>query len=212
MNQLITMHQNNLEQLCRRYNVQRLELFGSAAITKTESEIRDLDFLVEFANPKLSGYANAYFGLLESLQLLFNKPVDLVMISAVKNPYFLQSINRNRTTLSMQLEAKKFLYDIQQSAQLIVKFTDAKTFDNYSEEEMLRSAVERQFEIIGEALSQLAKLDPAIAEKITGYQRIIAFRNILIHGYAQVDDRVVWDVLKENLPVLVNEVKAFLNK
>jgi uncharacterized protein with HEPN domain len=54
-----------------------------------------------------------------------------------------------------------------------------------------RVGVERQFEIVGEALSQLAKLDPALAKRIADYQKIISFRNILIHGYADVDDELV---------------------
>jgi uncharacterized protein with HEPN domain len=110
----------------------------------------------------------------------------------------------------MQLEAKKFLYDIKQATELLSEFVENKTIDNYIEEAMLRSAVERQFEIIGEALNRLAKIDKDIAEQVTGYQRIIAFRNILIHGYAQVDDYVVWDVLQENLPILKNEVDKLL--
>jgi len=75
---------------------------------------------------------------------------------------------------------------------------------------MLRSAVERQFEIIGEALTQLAKLDEALAAHISEYRRIIAFRNILIHGYAEVDDRLVWDIIKTKLPTLRQQVEALL--
>ena len=58
---------------------------------------------------------------------------------------------------------------------------------------MLRSAVERQFEIVGEALGQLSKLDPATAAQIPDLPRIVAFRNVLIHGYASVDDQLVWE-------------------
>ena len=65
---------------------------------------------------------------------------------------------------------------------------------------MLRSAVERQFEIIGEALAKLAKLDPVLAASLTDHRRITAFRNILVHGYADADDRLVWDVVETKLP------------
>ena len=75
---------------------------------------------------------------------------------------------------------------------------------------MLRSAVERQFEIIGEALSQLAKSDLDTAAKISEYRRIIAFRNILIHGYANVDYRLVWGVVEGQLSVLIDEVQKLL--
>lgn len=77
---------------------------------------------------------------------------------------------------------------------------------------MLRSAVERQFEIIGETLVQLSRLDEALAARISEYRRIIAFRNILIHGYAQVDDRIVWDILETKLPILRREVRMLLEQ
>jgi uncharacterized protein with HEPN domain len=57
---------------------------------------------------------------------------------------------------------------------------------------MLRAAVERKFEIIGEALGQFAKRDTSTAARIGEHRRIVAFRNILVHGYADVDDRLVW--------------------
>ena len=72
----------------------------------------------------------------------------------------------------MQLEAKKYLYDIQQAAARIADFTDGKQFEDYHSNAMLRAAVERQFEIIGEALSQLARLDEAITEQISDHRRI----------------------------------------
>jgi uncharacterized protein with HEPN domain len=66
----------------------------------------------------------------------------------------------------------------------------------------LRSAVERQFEIVGEALAQLARLDVAMSARIPDIRAIIAFRNALIHGYALVDRARVWRVVQENLPPL----------
>lgn len=93
----------------------------------------------------------------------------------------------------MRLEAKKYLYDIQQAASRIADFTFGKQLDDYRRNAMVRSAVERQFEIIGEALAQLAKLDEKAVVRIGEHRRIIAFRNILIHGYTEVDDRLVWD-------------------
>ncbi len=77
---------------------------------------------------------------------------------------------------------------------------------------MLRSAVERQFSIIGEALSRLDKDSPDVAAAIPDHGRIIAFRNILIHGYAAVDDRIVWGVIENHLASLRNAVDAQLAK
>ncbi len=76
---------------------------------------------------------------------------------------------------------------------------------------MLRAAVERQFEIIGEALSGLKRVDPAAAAAIPDLARIIAFRNILIHGYASVDDRLVWGVVESDLPALRSALDRLLS-
>jgi uncharacterized protein with HEPN domain len=71
--------------------------------------------------------------------------------------------------------------------------------------------VERQFEIIGEALNQLSRLDRELAARIPDLPRIVAFRNILIHGYAVVDDELVWQVLVERLPGLEAAIRELLD-
>lgn len=76
---------------------------------------------------------------------------------------------------------------------------------------MLRSAVERQFEIIGESLNRLDRIDPSVAERIDDLPRIVAFRNVLIHGYATIDDRIVWEVATERLGGLVERLTGLLD-
>ena len=110
----------------------------------------------------------------------------------------------------MRSEARKYLYDIQRAAGLLEEFTAGKSFADYEQDPMLRAAVEREFGIVGEAMARLARADEATAGRIEGYERIIAFRNILVHGYAEVDDRLVWDILRTNLPALAREVAALL--
>lgn len=88
-----------LAELCRRHHVSSLSLFGSAVRDDFDPERSDLDFLVEFEPLPAGQYANAYFGLLESLSQLFGRPVDLVVASAIRNPYFRQSVERTRTLL-----------------------------------------------------------------------------------------------------------------
>ncbi len=110
----------------------------------------------------------------------------------------------------MRLEAQKYLFDIRQAVERIARFCEGKTFDDYRGDELLRSGVERQFEIMGEALSQLVKHDPEVAERIKDYRKIIAFRNILIHAYATVDDRIVWGVVDGDLPALRESLTKIL--
>ena len=111
----------------------------------------------------------------------------------------------------MPREPKAYLYDMRQAAALIAEFTDGLDFEAYAADAMVRAAVERQFEIIGEALGQLARLDPAKAGQISEHRRIIAFRNILVHGYAGVDDLLVWDMVGTRLADLRREVEELLS-
>ena len=111
----------------------------------------------------------------------------------------------------MRLEARKYLLDIQVAADRIGRFTRGKSFQQYLADEMLRSAVERQFGIVGEALSRLSKDDADVAASIPDHAKIIAFRNILVHGYATVDDRIVWGVIENYLDRLQEAVKRLLD-
>jgi len=76
---------------------------------------------------------------------------------------------------------------------------------------MVQAAVERKFEVIGEALNRIKKLDKSILHSISDHQRIIAFRNIIVHGYDVIDSEIVWDAVKNYLPKLEGEVKKLLN-
>jgi len=110
----------------------------------------------------------------------------------------------------MRLEVCKYLFDMQQACLALVQFSAGKTFTDYSADLLLRSAVERQFEIVGEALNQLLKLDPAFTSFITDSKNIIGFRNVLVHGYAQIKHDLVWDALENKLPLLKAEVERLL--
>jgi len=112
----------------------------------------------------------------------------------------------------MQLESKKHLEDIRRAASAILGFAAARTFDDYVGDAMFKSAVERQFEIIGEALNRLVRADSPTAERISHCRRIIAFRNVLIHGYDVVEDHVVWDVVRKDLPALHRQVASLLGE
>ena len=110
----------------------------------------------------------------------------------------------------MQRDPKSLLWDAHAAAEVIAAVTAGKSFADFDRDIVLRSAVERQFEIIGEALAQLARIDAAIAQKVPDLRQIIAFRNVLIHGYATVDPARVWRVIEDNLPPLRTALAALL--
>ncbi len=99
MIRLVEDRRHAIEGLCQRFKVRRLELFGSAAGEGFKPESSDLDFLVEFQELRENEHADIYFGLLEELRSLFQREVDLVILSAIKNPYLRQGIDQSRTLL-----------------------------------------------------------------------------------------------------------------
>ena len=99
MEDLVAQRTQQIAALCRRFRVHRLDLFGSAASGSFDPSSSDLDFLVEFQDLQPGEWADAYFGLLEGLGKLFGRPIDLVMPSAVRNPYLQRSIATTRAVL-----------------------------------------------------------------------------------------------------------------
>ncbi len=110
----------------------------------------------------------------------------------------------------MQREPAAFLWDVLDSALAIGRFTADMDGTVYAASEMAQSAVERKFEVIGEALNQLSKLDPGLAAHIPDLPHIVAFRNQLIHGYARVEASTVWNVVQDSLPKLLDAVQSLL--
>ena len=95
----IRQAKSELAEICRRHNVRRLDLFGSAVGSNFDPRTSDLDFLVEFGSFTKGEYSEHYFGLIEDLKSLFGRSVDVVVSRAVRNPYLLESINRTREAL-----------------------------------------------------------------------------------------------------------------
>jgi hypothetical protein len=95
----VAARHSELSELCREFHVLRLELFGSALSSAFDSEQSDLDFLVEFQPLQPSDYATAFFNFKEALERLFERPVDLVVASAIRNPYFRRSVEQSKALL-----------------------------------------------------------------------------------------------------------------
>ncbi len=98
MIELVRQHRDAIAELCRKYGVQKLELFGSAARNDFNPAESDIDFFYEF-DADATGLADRFFGLMEDLEQLLGCKVDLVSSQDARNPYFLQVANRHRVTL-----------------------------------------------------------------------------------------------------------------
>jgi len=111
----------------------------------------------------------------------------------------------------MQHDTRAYLWDVRQAADTILEFIAGIDLKTYTETQVIHAAVERKFQIIGEALNQLSKAAPDLAASIPDLPRIVAFRNVLIHGYAVVEHPRVWRIIQESLPPLRAKVVALLD-
>lgn len=112
----------------------------------------------------------------------------------------------------MHPRSPKLLEDIRDAASFIGEVTAGLSLAQYSANRLLRQAVERNFEIIGEAVKRLASQDPDAAAHLGAYPQIIAFRNVLIHGYDLVDHALVWNAVEQQVPALLGQVATLLGK
>jgi len=99
------------------------------------------------------------------------------------------------------------MLDILVAAQDVQQFLGTMSFDDYHANRLVKAAVERKFEIIGEALNRISRMSPETAAAIREFEKVIAFRNLVIHGYDVVSDPLVWDVIKNKLPLLIEDVQ-----
>ncbi|GAB4218292.1 MAG: DUF86 domain-containing protein [Synechococcales cyanobacterium] len=102
----------------------------------------------------------------------------------------------------MKRDSLSYLWDVYQSCNLIQKFIRGKNFIDYRDDILLQKAVERCFEIIGEALNRLSRVDPDLANQVPELRKIIGFRNVLTHNYEAIDHQRVWEFIHDSLPVL----------
>jgi uncharacterized protein with HEPN domain len=111
----------------------------------------------------------------------------------------------------MHARAPKLLEDIRNAAEFVKTTTQGLSLEQFKQDRILRQAVERNFEIIGEAMRRLEKDDADTVAHIAHYRRIIAFRNVLIHGYDVIDPAIVWSAIADDLAHLLADVHRLLN-
>ncbi len=109
-----------------------------------------------------------------------------------------------------QLEVQTRLGHIVIACERVLRYTDGKSFDEYTADDFLASAVERQLTIIGEAVTVVARTDATAVARIGDFPRIIAFRNQLVHNDPGVDHAAVWFIVQREIPLLLERVRALL--
>lgn len=111
-----------------------------------------------------------------------------------------------------QHDPQKYLYDILSGCEFILEFTTSRTVEDYKQDRAFRSALERELEIIGEALRQMNIHYPEISSQIAEYRNIIGFRHILAHGYDSLDPATVWSVVESKLDPLLQQIRHLLKE
>jgi uncharacterized protein with HEPN domain len=111
-----------------------------------------------------------------------------------------------------QRDPRAFLWDMRDAGKSVVTFVADITFDRYLTNELVRSAVERKLQIIGEALSQLSHVDPVLAARVPDKRSLVAFRNVLVHRYALLDHVQVWQAIQNDLPPLLLALNDLLTE
>ena len=110
----------------------------------------------------------------------------------------------------MKIEAKKLLFDALNACHAIERFVAGRSFDEYENDMMLRSAVERQFGIIGRAFNRVQSVDEELITAIPDMQKYVGLKNYIIHGYATVDNLILWQTIHANVSPLAVELEAAL--
>jgi uncharacterized protein with HEPN domain len=110
----------------------------------------------------------------------------------------------------MRRDPRAYLWDVIQAGEAVQQFVEGTTLAKYRDDLLVRSAVERQLEIVGEALNQLSRVDEKLAARIPDIGAVVGFRNILVHGYAELDHTRVWRTIHDSLPALLQTVRSLL--
>ena len=109
-------------------------------------------------------------------------------------------------------DVRVHLYDVLSAADAIASFIHGRSAADYRKDLLLRSAVERQFEVLGEALGRALRTEPLLQERLPAARRAVDFRNVIAHGYDVLSAATVWDIARNELPALAHDVRAELER
>jgi len=200
----------DINRLCSNHKVKQLYAFGSVLTNKFTNE-SDVDLVVDFDPIDISLYADNYFDLKFSLQKILNRPIDLLEEKAIKNPYFRQNLNQQRRLIYGHWNKSLALWYFNAINEIDSFFLDIpKEFSTYQNDVRTRRAVERNIEIIGEAMNRIVQKGSTI--ELSNSRKIVDTRNRIIHGYDSVSDNIIWTIIVSHLPTLKSEVEKLLNE
>lgn len=209
MKEFIKDKLDDLTKLCRDYDVKTMHVFGSVCTDKFDDN-SDVDILISFKDISIDKYTDNYFELHYKLEKLFNRKIDLLTENSLSNPYFIESIEETKQLLYAAWDNKILVWYSKSIGSIYDYLGDKRDFNEYKSNKLLRRAIERELEIIGEATNRVLKLDDNI--EISDARRIVDLRNWVIHGYDRVDDVIVWGIISRDVPKLKEQVDKLLDR
>lgn len=213
-----------------RFGLDRLAIFGST-VRGEHRRGSDIDILVRFRQEKVKDFdseSSDYYGVLSEIKEVLSSILNRKRIDVSDErhllPQYRESILEEAVDVPaagelfvfekrgpMEKTVKKYFEDIQESCADIRQFLQNKTLEEYQSDKMLKAAVERKLEIIGEAVGKASKIDPAVRENLPEAGKLIGLRNRLIHGYDSIIHPQIYQSVKELLPALERKVDERLN-
>jgi len=228
VNDCLDVPPEQLEDICRKYRVRSMLLFGSALGDRFTPQTSDIDVAVEFEQRLDLPWHGQVTGLMAELSDLFGREVDVIDQDQVRNQYLRDNIagrnlliygeettpvNPGTAVMNEQQQQRNrvigVLTDIINCCDQLLAFVKDKSRDDFLQDKMLQLATERLFITIGEAANGLRKADPQAEQAIASLQQIVAMRNRLVHQYWTADMDLVWDVVTQHVPVLREQANAY---
>lgn len=199
-----------IKRLCTKYKVAKLYLFGSV-LTDKFNESSDVDIVVEFKSMEHAEYVDNYYDFKSRLEKHLKRKVDLLEGQAIKNPFLKREIDSTKQLIYGQQNI--CLFDVKTVIEEIDSFFEEgeRKYQNYLSDIRTKRAIERNIEIIGEAINRIIKLEETEIE-ITNARQIVNTRNRIIHGYDSVSDDMIWGIVINHIPKLKNEIDDILDK
>jgi predicted nucleotidyltransferase/uncharacterized protein with HEPN domain len=186
---------------CQRYGIERLFVFCSALRDDFMPGESDIDLLVEFGPLEITKRFHVYLDAREAFRNIFQADVELVMQGAVKNNVIASEIDRTKSWFMVR-DLSAYLQDVLEACNVIEDVICGISLEEYRSMRAVRSAEEREFIIIGEALRRVSALDERLFDYISNSRPIVDFRNFLAHDYGAVDDAAVFGLVYSDLIVL----------
>lgn len=206
--EIIDKNSEGLLHLIEKYKVAKLYLFGSFAKGSFQNT-SDIDFIVYFLpDIEIEDYADNFFELISEMENLFKRKVDMISGKAMKNPYFIEEVDKT----------KVLIYDYN-NQKIAVWYSDLYTINTYSfggkanfyeyqNNLTVKRAIERELEIIGEAVKRILNEQPDF--QLSNARRIVDLRNYIIHGYDAIDDETIWGIVNKHVPLLEHEISQIM--